>query len=80
MSWLPFDLLNFSSEWLSLPPSEWNQNADYKQMEKFARRLKVTNDTAERGVKLIDDYSNILTTDSAERKKLVSKHRKNIFI
>ena len=40
-------------------------------MEKFARSVKLTNDIAERGVKLISDYSDKLTKDSEERKKLV---------
>ena len=80
MSWFPFHLLDISTEWLQQPPSEWETNASYLKMQKFARTLKTTNDTAERGVKLISDYSNILTKDSEERKKIVmtvQNHRKN---
>ena len=40
-------------------------------MKKFAHSVKLTNDVAERGVKLVSDYSDILTTDSDERKRLV---------
>ena len=71
MSWFPFDLLGLSPKWLELPPSQWDQDPDYREMEKFARSVKLTNDIAERGVKLISDYSDKLTKDSDERKKLV---------
>ena len=40
-------------------------------MRGFARTVKLVNDVAERGVKMADDYSNCLTNDSEERKKLV---------
>ena len=71
LSWFPFSLLNLSSMWLESPPSEWEQDGDYKVMRDFARTVKLVNDVAERGVKMADDYSNCLTRDSEERKKLV---------
>ena len=49
-------------------------------MRNFARSVKLVNDVAERGVKMADDYSNCLTKDSEERKKLimvVQNHRKS---
>ena len=71
LSWFPFSLLNLSSKWLESPPSQWEKDPDYKVMEKFAKTVKLVNDVAERGVKMADDYSNCLTKDSEERKKLV---------
>jgi hypothetical protein len=79
MSWFPFDLLELSAEWLLLPPTEWESDTDYVLMKTFARELLTRNDPAERGCKLLSDYSNILTTNSEERKKLVmvvQNHRK----
>ena len=35
------------------------------------RTVKVTNDTAERGIKLISDYSKILTKDPVNRIKML---------
>ena len=64
MSWFPFTLLGLSSNWLAQPPSQWDRDPDYREMEKFARSVKLTNDIAERGVKLISDYSDKLTKDS----------------
>ena len=71
ISWFPFTLLGLSHEWLKTPPSEWDNNSDFKEMKDFAQNVKLTNDVAERGVKLVSDYSDILTTDSEERKRLV---------
>ena len=71
VSWFPFTLLNLGCKWLELSPEKWESDPDYKEMRDFARRVKLTNDVAERGVKLISDYSNILTKDSEERKRLV---------
>ena len=50
-------------------------------MEEFILNLKITNDTAERGVKMIQDYSKILTKDSKERQdilQVVEQHRDEI--
>ena len=71
MSWFPFQLLGLTDSWLKLPPAQWDQDEDFLEMREFAHSVKLTNDVAERGVKLVADYSDILTTDSEERKKLV---------
>ena len=39
-------------------------------LRKCVRQMKVTNDCAERGVKLATDYSKSLTKDSQERSKI----------
>ena len=71
MSWFPFKLLGLKDLWLSLPPVQWEEDEDFLEMKKFAHSVKLTNDVAECGVKLVSDYANILTTDSDERKRLV---------
>ena len=40
-------------------------------MECFVRTVKVTNDVAEHGVKIISDYSKILTHNNSLRRKLL---------
>lgn len=50
----------------------------YHVVETFVRTVKVVNDTAERGVKLISDFANIITCDAEQRAALlqgVEKHR-----
>ena len=41
----------------------WSEDPDFAAAEAFVRSVKVTNDTAERGVKLMTDYAQILTKD-----------------
>ena len=65
-----FDVLKLSAEWLALPPGQWDTDPDYIEFRKFVRTVKVTNDCAERGVKLATDYSKSLTKDSQERSKI----------
>ena len=46
-------------------------------MENWVQTLKVTNDVAERGVKLVSDFCKTLTTDSEDLQNLlqvVEKH------
>ena len=74
-----FDRLDFKKDWLREPVIEWKNRPDFQEMERFVKTLLVTNDAAERGVKLISDYSQILTKDSDERQQLlqvVEDHRK----
>ena len=70
-SWQMFDILQMSPDWLALPPTEWDTNPDYIEFRNFVKTLKVTNDCAERGVKLATDYSKSLMKDSKERSKMV---------
>ena len=69
-SWQLFDILKMSPDWLALPPAEWDTNPDYIEFRNFVKTLKVTNDYAERGVKLATDYSKSLTKDSQVRSKI----------
>ena len=48
-----FDELGFGKEWLNKPVSEWENDASFLKMKAWIQNLKVTNDCAERGVKLI---------------------------
>ena len=69
-SWELFDILKLSPDWLALPPTEWDTSPDYIEFRNFVRTVKVTNDCAERAVKLATDYSKSLTKDSQERSKI----------
>ena len=74
-------ILNISADWLVLPPAQWKENQDYIEAEQFVKTVKVTNDVAERGVKIASDYASILTRDSKIRQKIfqvVGKDRMEI--
>ena len=45
----------------------WKDDPDFKTVENFVQTVKTTNDTAERAVKLMTDYAQILTKDEDMR-------------
>lgn len=74
-----FQSLNIGTGWLAKPVEDWSSEAEFQTAEKFVRSVKVVNDAAERGVKLISDFSTIITTDPEQRQALlqaVENHRK----
>lgn len=74
-----FTILGLPQSFLSLPHETWEDNADYKEAERVVQSLKVVNDTAERGVKLIQDFNAVLTKNEDEKQfllQVVQEHRK----
>ena len=51
-SWKTFKILNFEHDWLSQPVEKWEESESYQKMKTFVINLKVTNDAAERAIKL----------------------------
>ena len=70
-SWTLFHVLDTKSDWLHESPSKWPENADYIETRDWVRTAKVVNDSCERGVKMIQDFSNTLTSDTEIRKGLL---------
>ena len=78
-TWFLFRTLNLSHDWLYLSPDLWSSNESFQEGKEFVSNLKVVNDTAERRVKLNQDYAAILTENEEQRRSLlqiVEKHRK----
>lgn len=74
-----FQRFQLSISFLNLDPRFWEENAEYKASAGMVQKLKVVNDAAERGVKLISDYANILTKDEDQKQAIlqtVSEYRK----
>ena len=74
-----FDAFGFKKDWLDKPVDTWKNFESFKEMENWVRTLKVTNDTAERGVKLVSDFCTTLTKDSEDLQNLlqvVEQHRR----
>lgn len=65
-----FKRFNINPEFLVSEQETWKNNADYLRALKIVENLRVVNDTAERGVKLIQDF-NILLTKNEEQKQFV---------
>ena len=44
-------------------PDQWEQDGSYTELRDRVARLKVVNDTAERGIALMQKYNQTLTND-----------------
>lgn len=66
-----FDRFKISRAFLTKDPSKWHDDEDFLNAKKKLNKLKVVNDTAERGVKLMQDYNKNLTTKESEFQNLL---------
>ncbi|XP_043230073.1 uncharacterized protein LOC122385690 [Amphibalanus amphitrite] len=72
-----FGVLGISAGFLR-KPLPWDGDPDFDRLATFVLHLRVTNDTAERGVKLISDFTGHITTSDFELQELlqaVEAHR-----
>ena len=75
-----FRALKLSAEYQAHDPKTWCKNDDYLRYKAIIKSLRVVNDTAERGVKLITEFCNDLTRDEKQRQGMlivIAEHRKN---
>ena len=63
--------LGIDQSFLAFPPDEWNGNEDFLRGKDRVRRLRVVNDTAERGVKLFEDFNKLITNDEEDKQFLL---------
>ena len=73
------ELLGINIENLLSPPSAWESNESFVEAKRVVDKLKVSNDVAERHVKMASDYSSKITADKDQRQclfQMVEKHRK----
>lgn len=72
------DQLNLPRGFLDVDPEEWTDRADFQEASSVIHSLKVVNDSAERGVALIQEYNGILTHDEEQLQflmQVVEQHR-----
>ena len=69
--YLLFKLLGVEPNWLKKSPKDGDDDEEYKKMQEFMRTVKTVNDCAERGVKMIKEYSKILKKDAGTRNWLL---------
>lgn len=65
-----FKRFNISTHFLHSDPDDWSEDLDFLKGQGIVKRLKVVNDTAEWGVKLMQDY-NASITKNEEQKQYV---------
>ena len=63
-----FSQLDLDRSFLSSPPSQWNDVEAYQIAD---QQIKVVNDTAERGIKLFEEFNTLLTKDEEEKQFLL---------
>ena len=64
---------------LEADPGTWLENTDYKTAVSIIMVQKVVNDTAERGVALMQEYNELLTRNEEDKQfvlQVVAQHRK----
>lgn len=74
-----FTRFGIELSFLEKTPSEWDADEDYQYAKRIVEKIRVTNDTAERGVRLMEEYNNKLSTNDEQKQyilKVVSDYRK----
>lgn len=73
--------MKIGESFLKLPPVSWNTNEEYLQGKQRVMKLRVVNDTAERGVKLFEEFNSLITNNEEEKQfllQVVEANRKAI--
>ena len=73
--------LSINASFLAIPPEQWSENQDYKKGRDRIQNLRVVNDTAERVVKLFEEFNSLLTNNEEEKQfilQVVEKNRKSV--
>ena len=66
-SWLIFDLLELSGEFMSVPCQFWSNFGEYRKLEEFCLNIPTLNDSAERGCHMITEYMNKVHSEEARQ-------------
>lgn len=66
-----FRRFDINTDFLDSDPDLWGDDPHYLRGKKIVNGLRVVNDTAERGVKLIQDFNTFLTKDEQQRQCLL---------
>lgn len=74
-----FDRFSLPTEFLEKDPTMWEDDESFKRGAEIVKRLIVVNDVAERGVKLMQDYNQVLTKNEEEKQfilQIVANYRR----
>ena len=76
-----FRVYGIKHDWLKADATEWKKSTEFLKGKQIFEYLKVTNDCAERNIKLITAYSGNMVKDRDQRASLqqsVEHHRKQL--
>ena len=79
-----FNLLSFTRQkdarcFLAKDPDTWEVDDSFRKLKESVMRMKVVNDTAERGIALIQKYNDTVTKDEDQKQfllRFIQRHRK----
>ena len=74
-----FTRFDMNDDFLKTEPSLWHKNESYIECLELVNKLTVVNDSAERGVKLMEDYNKLLTKNEQQKQyvmQIVGEYRK----
>ncbi|KAG0727483.1 hypothetical protein GWK47_003996 [Chionoecetes opilio] len=77
-SHLLLDTLGIEYDWLLQPVATWPRSDDYSKPLEYVSNVKVVNDIAERGVKMMTDFANIITIDFQQKQYLLQTVEYNL--
>lgn len=66
-----FKRFGIDDTFLKQDPNKWAEMKEYQQGLEFCSKLSVVNDVAERNVKLMSDFNNVLTNDEEDKQFLL---------
>lgn len=69
-SFILFEQLKLSSDFLNLSPTEWPNDPNYLSCLSIFKNIKVVNDIAERGVALVEEFNQFATKDEEQKQYL----------
>nr|XP_047146815.1 uncharacterized protein LOC124819345 [Hydra vulgaris] len=76
-----FSALNISTSFFDEDPAIWRDLPAFTEAQTFVGKLRVTNDTAEQGVALIQEYSGLRTKSEEQTQfilQVVAEHKKKL--
>lgn len=66
-----FERFNIETKFLKLDPSKWHNESEFQKGMNIVQNLHVVNDTAERFVKLMEEYNAALTKNEEEKQYIL---------
>lgn len=66
-----FKRFNINYNFIETLPSTWKNNLEYKRGKEIVSQLKIVNDTAERAVKLIEDFNKIGSKNEEQKQYIL---------
>jgi len=75
-----FSRFKISKEFLKIDPVEWKNTLEYNNARDIISSIKVINDTAERNVKLMEDFNQKITKNEEQKQFLLQVRQFSIHI